>query len=117
MLNHLLDEFNRPLKFFQKLGYTILLLVFGIVIAPFLAMGRMADHHPAVEWLIDIFLGSLIPFYLFLLVYIWWRPRWVAKLYRKFEDEIARIVHVVNIAVVLALVGGLLLLAVDAVWR
>ncbi len=117
MQKHRLDELNRPLNFFQKLGYTLLLLVFGIVVSPLYFYALTVDYDPITKALIHVFLKALIPFYLMLIVFVWWRPRWLTRLYRASESGIAKLADVAVVAAFLLLILGILYAALEGVWR
>jgi len=93
---HRLRELNQPQDFFQKLWTTILLLVFAVLIAPMFLMGLQLLANPVVREVFKFVLETIGVFYLVLLVYIWWHPRWLAYLYGLVESRLVATAYIVT---------------------
>lgn len=87
---HRLQELNQPQGFFQKLCLTFLLLVFGALIAPFFFMGFQLLKDPLSQEVLKFIVETIGAFYVVLLIYIWWRPRWLTYLYGVVESKLIR---------------------------
>ena len=70
MPQHRLKELNRKHNFLHKLGYTVLLLVFGAVVTPLFWIGVELTEEPVLRWMLSLLIDALIPFYFLLLAWI-----------------------------------------------
>lgn len=93
---HRLRELNQPQGFFQKLWTTFLLLVFAALIVPLLFVGLQLPANPVLQEGFKFILEATGVFYLVLLIYIWWRPRWLAYLYGMVESRLVATAYVVT---------------------
>jgi hypothetical protein len=85
---HRLQELNQTQSFFQKLWATFLLLVFAALITPFFLMGLQLLADPVIHYVVQFIFETTGAFYLVLLIYIWWRPRWLTHLYGLVESKL-----------------------------
>lgn len=112
MPEHRLQELNTKLNVFQKIGYTLILLVVGSLLAPLFMVGVQLTQNAILRGMLAALLDVLIPFYLLLIVFIWWRPAWLTRLYIWAE---AKLVFVGHVLVFLVFVLLILLLSVVAI--
>jgi len=86
---HLLDELNSATSFRQKLRVTFLLVVFGGLVAPLLWLGTQLVQGEYVQPMTRLVVDTIAVYYVTLLVFIWWRPPFLQKLYASQERELA----------------------------
>lgn len=103
---HFLDELNSAMTFRQKLWMTILLAVFGALIAPFLWLGTQFVKGRFARPLTLFAVETIAAYYATLLVYIWWRPPFLRKIYAKKERALVRYGSILGMGVLLFLMIG-----------
>jgi len=103
-----LDENN---TFLEKLGLFFSDLFLGPLIGVFLFLGIFAAHEP---WRTIGFVcfDTLVVFWVMVLIFIWWRPRWLRALYLRAERDVIWIVNGTLLVGLLASVLGMLALAI-----
>jgi hypothetical protein len=72
-------------------------------------MGLELLPNPITKGIFEVILESVGVFYFVLLIYIWWRPRWLTCLYDVVEFKLVAMVYVV---VGLAIVASVIMLLV-----
>lgn len=88
MSKYRLSELNKKAGFFQKLGHTIALLLVGILVTPLYCFGLALTNDPVLRWMLRAFLEALVPFYLLLILFVWWRPNWLSRWYSHAEARL-----------------------------
>ena len=110
---HRLGDLNRRLGFFAKLWMTLVLLVFGALVAPLLVLGVHQLADPLLHELLVYTLEAVAIFYVALVAYIWWRPKWMVRIYNLAESKLVRTAYVVCGIIVV----GAVLVVVQALIR
>ena len=85
---HRLRDPNQRQGFFQKLWTTFLLLVFAALITPLFFVGLQALADPIVREVVHFAAETIAAFYFVLLIYIWWRPKWLTFVYGLVESKL-----------------------------
>jgi hypothetical protein len=107
MSEHFLEELNSATGFWSKLRLTLLLLIFGTLLGPFLLLGVMATQDPFWRPVIRIGVETIVVFYVTLLVYVWWRPPFLRSFYRVLELKLVVLGYLLNFSMLaLMLVGA-----------
>jgi hypothetical protein len=99
---HLLSDLNRAQGFLGKLGTTLLLLLFAVLMVPLLWLGLEFVADPVLRQVLTFGLETLVAFYVVLLVYLWWRPPWLARLYTAVESRLVKTAYVGGAIVLVA---------------
>jgi hypothetical protein len=103
---HRLRDLNRPMGFFQKLGTTILLLLFAALVTPLFFFGLHLLPDPVVRAVAKHIVETIAVFYVLLLVFIWWRPKWIVHLYDHAETKLVLTGYIVGgIVLIIAIVA------------
>lgn len=112
MRRHRLQELNTKLNVFQKLGYTVILLVVGVLLALLFMVGVQLTQDPILRGVLTVLLDALVPFYILLILYIWWRPQWLSRLYSWAEAKLVFVGDAVVLLVFVLLISLLVVLVV-----
>lgn len=108
MSSHFLHELNSATGFWKKLGITLFLLVFGILLGPLLWMGIQFAEGPVWRPVVTIGVDTIAMFYVTLLVYVWWQPALLRRFYQSLEFKLVAFGYVLNFTVlVLLLIGAI----------
>ncbi len=116
MPEHRLQELNTKLNVFQKIGYTLILLVVGSLLAPLFMVGVQLTQSAILRGMLTALLDVLIPFCLLLIVFIWWRPAWLTRLYIWAEAKLVFVGHVLVFLVFVLLILLLIVVAIRALF-
>lgn len=106
MSSHFLHELNSATGFSKKLGITLILLVFGILVGPLLWMGVKFAEGPVWRPVVTIGVDTIAMFYVTLLVYVWWRPALLRHFYQSLELKLVAFGYILNLAVLIMLLIG-----------
>lgn len=91
---HRLRDLNRPMGIFEKVWTTFVLLVFGALVTPLLVIGWHQVANPLLHELVAYVLEAVAVFYVALIVYVWWRPRWMVRMYSSVESRLVQTAYV-----------------------
>ncbi|NLS94651.1 MAG: hypothetical protein GXX96_21055 [Planctomycetaceae bacterium] len=114
MPRHRLQELNTKLNVFQKLGYSVILLVVGVLLALLFMVGVQLTQDPILRGVLTVLLDALVPFYILLILYIWWRPQWLSRLYSRAETKLVFVGDALVLLVFVLMIVLLVVLAVRA---
>jgi len=101
-----LRELNTAKSVWQKLGVTVLLLVFGILLAPLFLLAPSLNPEPTAKWITKIAVDLIAGYYLVLLVFVWWRPKWLQRVYEAEESKLVRWGYLFNLLLLSGLVAA-----------
>jgi hypothetical protein len=104
---HRLRDLNRPMGILEKVWTTFVLLVFGVLVTPLLVIGWHQVADPFLHELLAYVLEAVAVFYVALVVYIWWRPRWIARIYDSVESKLVKTAYVACGIIVIGAAFGL----------
>jgi hypothetical protein len=115
-MEHRFEALNHK-GFFARLWLTIVLLVFAALAGPLLVLGVAAAQPPWFQMILRHGLEVLAVFYAVLVVYVWWRPPWLAAIYSSLETKLLRTGQVLGGMAILASALTLLYLWISGLLR
>jgi small-conductance mechanosensitive channel len=91
--------------FLEKLGQFLATLILGPLIGLLLFLALDQPMEPLWRVIGHVFVESLAVFWCLLLIFTWWRPRWLRRIYLSSEKKVVLITSTVA-AVAFVLVGS-----------
>lgn len=106
MSKHFLDELNSATSFWQKLCMTVLLVVFGVLVAPLLWLGSRSIEGAYARPITLFAVDTIAVYYVTLLVYLWWRPGFLRRFYQSKERKLAFYGYLLGMGFLVFLIVG-----------